>query len=75
MPSMIILPDDRGSLAYTVSGDGPPIVLVHAGVADHRMWDAVLPFLETGHTVVRGGDHTLVSFPEHVPDLVAWAAS
>ena len=26
-------------------------------------------------TVVRGGDHTLVSFPEQVPDLVAWAAS
>ena len=25
------------------------------------------------HTVVRGGDHTLVSFPEHVPDLVQWA--
>jgi predicted esterase YcpF (UPF0227 family) len=27
------------------------------------------------HTVVRGGDHTLVSFPEHVPELAAWAAS
>ena len=27
------------------------------------------------HTVVRGGDHTLASFPEHVPELVAWAQS
>ena len=27
------------------------------------------------HTVVRGGDHTLVSFPEHVPELVDWARS
>ena len=26
-------------------------------------------------TVVRGGDHTLVSFPEHVPDIVEWAKS
>ncbi|MGZ5071816.1 MAG: YqiA/YcfP family alpha/beta fold hydrolase, partial [Usitatibacter sp.] len=26
-------------------------------------------------TVVRGGDHTLVSFPEHVPDIVEWARS
>jgi uncharacterized protein len=25
------------------------------------------------HTVVRGGDHTLVSFPEHVPEIVDWA--
>jgi predicted esterase YcpF (UPF0227 family) len=27
------------------------------------------------HTVVRGGDHTLMSFPEHVPELVEWARS
>jgi predicted esterase YcpF (UPF0227 family) len=27
------------------------------------------------HTVVRGGDHTLVSFPEHVPELAEWARS
>lgn len=27
------------------------------------------------HTVVRGGDHTLVSFPEQVPELAAWAQS
>ncbi len=27
------------------------------------------------HTVVRGGDHTLASFPEHVPDIVEWAKS
>jgi len=27
------------------------------------------------HTVVRGGDHTLVSFPEHVPEIVDWALS
>jgi predicted esterase YcpF (UPF0227 family) len=26
-------------------------------------------------TVERGGDHTLVSFPEHVPELVDWARS
>ena len=27
------------------------------------------------HTVVQGGDHTLASFPEHVPELVEWAKS
>ena len=26
-------------------------------------------------TVIRGGDHALTSFPEHVPDIVEWAAS
>jgi hypothetical protein len=27
------------------------------------------------HTVIRGGDHALSSFPEHLPDLVEWALS
>ena len=29
----------RSGLAYEVAGTGDPIVLVHAGVADRRMWD------------------------------------
>lgn len=42
-------------------------------VLDYR--DAVAYYDGALHTVVRGGDHTLVSFPEHVPDLVDWAKS
>jgi predicted esterase YcpF (UPF0227 family) len=40
-------------------------------VLDYR--EAVAFYAGALHTVVRGGDHTLVSFPEHVPDLVDWA--
>jgi predicted esterase YcpF (UPF0227 family) len=42
-------------------------------VLDYR--EAVDFYRGALHNVVRGGDHTLVSFPEHVPELVAWAAS
>ena len=42
-------------------------------VLDYR--EAVDFYKGALQTVVRGGDHALVSFPEHVPDLVAWAAS
>ena len=42
-------------------------------VLDYR--EAIAFYAGACHTVVRGGDHSLVSFPEHVPDLVAWAAS
>jgi len=42
-------------------------------VLDYR--DAVAYYEGSLHTVVRGGDHSLVSFPEHVPDLVDWAGS
>ena len=42
-------------------------------VCDYR--DAVAFYRGALHTVVTGGDHTLVSFPEHVPDIVEWAKS
>ena len=42
-------------------------------VLDYR--EAVDFYQGALHTVERGGDHTLVSFPEHVPELVDWAKS
>jgi predicted esterase YcpF (UPF0227 family) len=41
-------------------------------VLDYR--EAVAFYEGALHTVVRGGDHTLVSFPEHVAEIVDWAA-
>jgi predicted esterase YcpF (UPF0227 family) len=42
-------------------------------VLDYR---EALAFYEGAlHTVERGGDHSLASFPEHVPELVEWARS
>ena len=35
-------------LAHDVEGAGPPVLLLHAGVADRRMWQPLLPAL--GHT-------------------------
>jgi predicted esterase YcpF (UPF0227 family) len=42
-------------------------------VLDYR--EAVAFYDGALQTVVRGGDHSLSSFAEHVPDLVAWAQS
>jgi predicted esterase YcpF (UPF0227 family) len=42
-------------------------------VLDYR--EAVAYYEGALHTVVRGGDHTLASFPEHVPELVDWAST
>ncbi|MGW4518736.1 alpha/beta fold hydrolase [Streptomyces sp. NPDC004393] len=58
------LNDDLGHLSYDIAGDGPPVVLVHAGVADHRMWDAVVPTLAERHTVIR---YDLRGFGESAP--------
>ena len=40
-------------------------------VLDYR--EAVAFYAGACQTVVQGGDHTLASFPEHLPDLVDWA--
>ncbi|MFC8599379.1 alpha/beta fold hydrolase [Isoptericola sp. NPDC057191] len=42
-------------LAHDVAGDpgAPAVLLVHAGVADRRMWDAVVPALARSFRVIR----------------------
>ena len=39
---------------YELAGSGPPVVLLHAGIADSRMWDTQFDaFAAAGHRVVR----------------------
>ena len=44
-----------GATLHTVDeGSGPPIVLLHAGIADLRAWDAMVPYLTgAGYRVIR----------------------
>ena len=39
-------------VAYTVAGDGPPVVLLHAGIADRSMWEDVMPMLADRFRVI-----------------------
>ena len=41
------------NLHHRVEGSGPAVVLLHAGVADLRMWDVQVSELVPGHSVVR----------------------
>ncbi|HTT34737.1 MAG TPA: alpha/beta hydrolase [Thermoplasmata archaeon] len=42
-----------GKIAYEAAGRGVPIVLLHEGIADRRMWNREFPRLSTSHHVVR----------------------
>src|ERR671917_798755 len=40
-------------IAYDVAGSGPPVLLLHAGIGDRRMWDAQVPAFAKHFTVIR----------------------
>jgi pimeloyl-ACP methyl ester carboxylesterase len=42
-----------GRLYYEVQGDGEPLVLIHAGVADLRMWDPQMDAFAEHYKVIR----------------------
>jgi pimeloyl-ACP methyl ester carboxylesterase len=44
---------DGAQLAYKVDGQGAALVLVHAGIADMRMWDPLAALLDHRYRVVR----------------------
>jgi len=49
---ILTLPDAQ--IAYSVTGDGYPLTLLHAGVADQRLWDAQAEFFsQAGYRVIR----------------------
>jgi 3-oxoadipate enol-lactonase len=64
-------------LNVLVSGDGPPVTLVHAGVADLHSYDAVAAELGATHTVIRydmrgfGASPAPTSAFSHLDDLTA----
>ena len=43
----------RSTLAYTCSGSGPPVVLIHGVAGSQMVWDPLVPLLEGARTVVR----------------------
>jgi pimeloyl-ACP methyl ester carboxylesterase len=66
-----------GKISYEESGRGRPIILLHEGIADRRMWNREFPLLARGHRVVRydlrgyGGSTPATSEYSPVRDLVA----
>ncbi len=57
-------------IAFDDEGSGPPVVLVHAGVADRRMWAALATTLTARHRVIR---HDVRGVGESLPPTGAWS--
>jgi pimeloyl-ACP methyl ester carboxylesterase len=57
-------------LAFDDRGSGSPVVLVHAGVADRRMWEPQIEPLTAAHRVIR---YDARGFGESLPPQGAWS--
>lgn len=57
-------------LAYEVAGKGEPLVLIHAGVADRRMWDPQWPAFAAAHRTIR---YDLRGYGESLPPTGSWS--
>jgi pimeloyl-ACP methyl ester carboxylesterase len=44
---------ENGELAYEIRGAGDPVILLHGGILDARMWDAEMTALEARYTAIR----------------------
>ena len=44
---------DGGRIYYEVEGDGHPLLLIHGGLGDLRMWDAQVPAFAERYKVIR----------------------
>jgi len=50
---MLIAVDGGDVWADDSGGDGPPLVLLHPGMGDSRIWEPLLPELTVSHRVIR----------------------
>ena len=57
-------------LAFDDEGSGPPVVLVHAGVADRRMWSSLVADLRDAHRLIR---HDVRGVGESLPPTGPWS--
>jgi 3-oxoadipate enol-lactonase len=48
-----ILETDGARIAYDVEGEGPAVVLIHAGIANRSMWDGQVAALKDAYRVIR----------------------
>lgn len=75
--SLLTVPVDGGHLAYRDAGSGSPVVLLHGGGLDSRMWSPQIEALAADHRVIavdaRGhGQSSTPAKPfRHVDDLAA----
>ena len=74
-----VISRDGTKITFKKSGHGPPLVLVHGSIADHRIWTSIMPAFEEHFMVVavdrrgrgQSGDTPAYSMENEVEDLLA----
>ncbi|MFA5939167.1 MAG: alpha/beta fold hydrolase [Sinimarinibacterium sp.] len=81
-PTIQTVPANGITVAYTRSGQGPAVVLLHGGEADHGMFDSLVPLLaprldviapdqrDSGATANPAADYTMADLADDVAALI-----
>ncbi|MFH8370639.1 alpha/beta fold hydrolase [Streptomyces sp. NPDC018031] len=67
-----LLQTSDGRFTYREAGSGPPLVFLHAGFLDHRMWEDQLRVFAAHHRTIvfdARGRPTAVPGAAHYPDM------
>lgn len=59
-------------LAYEVRGQGSPLILIHGGLLDRRMWDEQVLALRPTNAIVNSWASTLLSTTSHSACSSRW---
>jgi pimeloyl-ACP methyl ester carboxylesterase len=69
-PTGAVFGRTKSGIAFDDRGSGSPIILVHAGVADRRMWEPQLEPFAASHRVIR---YDARGFGESLPPAGSWS--
>ncbi|CAN5229356.1 hypothetical protein BH23ACT9_BH23ACT9_27840 [soil metagenome] len=64
-----VLPVDGSELSYRVTGDGPPVLLMHGGFGVIEVWDEIAAELATTHRVIAYDRRGHGRSPNGTPDM------
>lgn len=68
-----VLPVEGSELTYRVTGDGPPVLLMHGGFGVIEVWDEIAAELATTHRVIAYDRRGHGRSPNATPDMRAHA--
>ena len=47
-----VIPFEKGEIGYSITGEGPAVVLLHGFLEDHTIWDSIAEMLSDNFRII-----------------------